>query len=243
MAQVKATLSGHVAVVTGCAKGVAQAIAIALAKRGAVVAGHYYKSKMAADETREELKALSPTSDMFKANLRNHDEVRQMIVKIVHDYGRIDVLVNSVGNFIYKPFDEVSVDEFNDVIETNLTSTFVCSRLVLPVMKEQGGGKIINFGCVGADRLVIRGLTTPYYIAKTGVVMLTKIMAQTYAPFGITVNSISPGVLETSIAKPEMPSGRYAQFDDIINAIDFLLLPTSGYVNGANIEVAGGWTP
>ena len=110
-------------------------------------------------------------------------------------------------------------------------------------MKKKKWGRIINFGCVAADSLTVRKNTTPYYIAKTGVIMLTKVLAYEYAKFAITVNSVSPGILKTSVAKPPTPSGGYAQFEDIENAINFILSPASGYLNGANIEVAGGWRP
>ena len=110
-------------------------------------------------------------------------------------------------------------------------------------MKKKKWGRIINFGCAAADSITIRERTTPYYIAKTGVIMLTKVLAYEYAHYGITVNSVSPGILKTSITKPPTPSGKYAQFEDILNAVNFLLKTESNYINGANIEIAGGWRP
>ena len=110
-------------------------------------------------------------------------------------------------------------------------------------MKKKGWGRIINFGCVAGDSITVRKNTTPYYIAKTGIIMLTKTFAYEYAKYNITVNSVSPGILKTSIVKARTPKGRYADFPDIINAINFLLKEESDYVNGANIEVAGGWRP
>lgn len=110
-------------------------------------------------------------------------------------------------------------------------------------MQKKKWGRIINFGCVGADNLTIREKTTPYYIAKSGVIMLTKVLAYEYAKYGITINSISPGILQTSVAKPKTPTGKFAEFEDIINAVNFLLKDDSSYINGANLEVAGGWRP
>lgn len=229
--------------ITGSARGLGRALALKFAEQGTVVIGHDRSSKKEADELLEELKKFNPKCGMFQANLRSPEETGEMMEKIHQGYGHIDILINNIGNFIYKPFDATTFEEFADVIESNLYSTFLCSKLVLEKMKERRSGVIINLGCAGADRIVIRELTTPYYIAKTGVLMLTKILAHTYAPYGIRVNSVSPGILETSVAKLDVPAGRYATFDDIFNAMSFLLSSDASYINGANIEVAGAWTP
>ncbi|MBU6389522.1 SDR family oxidoreductase [Patescibacteria group bacterium] len=238
------SLRDQVVVITGCAKGLGRATALALAEEGAVIAGHFHTSRKEAAELLIRLRERNPRSSMRQADLRDESATRHLFEEIFKEYGRVDVLINNVGNFIYTPFPQTELRQFADVIETNLYTTFLCSNLVLERMKAQGGGRIINFGCAGADRQIIREKTTPYYIAKTGVIMLTKITARSYAEHGIRVNAISPGVLESSVAEPlSMPSGRRADFNDILNAIRFLLDPRSEYVNGANIEVAGGWTP
>lgn len=226
---------------TGAAQGLGRALAFFFAQHGAKVALHYHTSQAEAEEIQKELGEACRT---YQANLRNQQEIDGLFAAIYQDFQRVDVLINTVGNFIYKPFDEVSVEDFADVMETNLAATFACSKAVLPGMQQQGSGQIINFGCAGADRMAIKELTTPYYIAKTGVIMLTKITARTYADQGIRVNCISPGVLETSIASvPNLPAGRKASFDDIANAVHFLLSPEAAYCNGSNLEVAGGWIP
>jgi NAD(P)-dependent dehydrogenase (short-subunit alcohol dehydrogenase family) len=229
--------------ITGSTKGLGRALAVKFAERGATVIEHYYTSKNEAEEFLQELKKFNSKCGMFQANLRSPGQTTKMMEKIHEEYGHIDILINNVGNFIYKQFDKVTFEEFADVIETNLYSSFLCGKLVIEKMKERKSGHIINIGCAGADRIIIRELTTPYYIAKTGVLMLTKILAHAYAPYGIRVNAVSPGILETSVAKLEVPAGRLATFDDIFNAISFLLSPQSEYINGANIEVAGAWLP
>ena len=237
-------MDGKVIIITGCARGLGHHLALAMGKQGSTIVGHYHKSKKAAISLGETLRTMNPKSRMFQANLRNEQETRTMFKKIISTYKRIDVLINLVGNFSYKPFEKVTLEDWNDVIETNMTSAFHTSKLVIGQMKRQKSGIIINFGCAGADRMTIREMTTPYYIAKTAVLQLTKIIAKTYAPYGIRVNAISPGILKTSIAKVDnIPSGRYADFDDIANAVQFILSPSSEYLNGANIEVAGGWIP
>ncbi len=233
-----------VVVITGAAKGLARHLAVALALQGAIIVAHYHTSEEDAETLRAELQVMNPRSCIVRANLRADIEVRRMFQDIISTYKRVDVLINAVGNFTYKPYQEVTLEDYDDVMDTNPRSTFLCSSLVIDQMKSQQGGTIINVGCAGADRMTVRELTTPYYIAKTAVLQLTKIMARTYAPFGIRVNAISPGILESSIAKVDnVPAGRYATFDDIFNAINFILSPSSSYVNGANIEVAGGWIP
>ncbi|MBI2611439.1 SDR family oxidoreductase, partial [Candidatus Gottesmanbacteria bacterium] len=125
-------------------------------------------------------------------------------------------------------------------------STFLCSQKVLPYMKKKRWGRIINFGCAAADAITIRKNTTPYYIAKTAVIMLTKVLAYEYAKYGITINSISPGIMPTSVTKPKSQfaqSTQLVQFSDITHAINLLLKEDSSAINGANIEISGGWRP
>lgn len=236
------TLKGKIALVTGSAKNLGKSIAIDLAKQGAKVAIHYHNSKKEAFDTLAEVKKYSQ-GIIIKTDVTNPKDISSMVQTIELKLGTIDILVNLVGNFIFEPITTTTFAKFQDVIESNLYSTFLLCKQVLPNMVKKKWGRIINFGCAGAESITIREKTTPYYIAKTGVIMLTKLLATEYAKFGITVNSISPGILETSVAKPPTPSGKFTQFKDIINITNFLLKDESSYINGANIEVAGGWRP
>lgn len=235
-------LKGKIALVTGSAKNLGRAIAIDLAKQGAKVVVHYRQSKKEVQTTLREVKKHS-SGILISANLTNQSNVSNMFETIEKQLGSVDILINLVGNFIFEPITTTSFDTFKDVIESNLYSAFLCCKGALPGMVKRNWGRIINFGCVGAESLTVREKTTPYYIAKTGVIMLTKVLAYEYAKYGITANSISPGILETSIAKPKTPTGKFAQFEDITNAINFLLKEESSYINGANLEVSGGWKP
>lgn len=237
-----AHLSGRTALVTGSAKNLGSAIATALAKQGTKVAVHYLNSKKEAQKTLVEVKRYSD-GVLAQADLTKEPQVSKMIQTVKKQLGPVDILVNNVGNFIYETIDQTSFSKFRNVIESNLYSAFLCCRQVLPDMKKKKWGRIINFGNAGAENPQIREKTTPYFIAKTGVIMLTKVLAYQYTPYGITVNSISPGILETSQVKLKTPAGRYAQFEDIINAVNFLLKNKSSYISGANIEVSGGWRP
>lgn len=235
-------LKGKIALVTGSAKNLGRSIAIDLAKQGANVAIHYQTSEKEAKQTLKEVQKYS-TGMTVRANIIDQQEVVTMFRNIRTKMGEIDILINLVGNFIFKPITSTTFEKFRDVIESNLYSAFLCSKAVFPNMKKQRWGRIINFCSAGTESLTIRKNTTPYYIAKTGVLMLTKVMAYEYAKYGITINSISPGILETSITKPKTPTGKYAQFTDILNVINFIIKVESSYINGANIEVAGGWRP
>ncbi|OGG14831.1 hypothetical protein A2773_07055 [Candidatus Gottesmanbacteria bacterium RIFCSPHIGHO2_01_FULL_39_10] len=233
-------LKGKTALVTGSAKNLGRAIVIDLAKQGAKIAIHYQSSEKEAKDTLKEIQKYSK-GIVIKANLTHPKDISSIYQTIHNKLGNVDILINLVGNFIYEPITTTSFEKFRDVIESNLYSTFLCSQEALPSMQKKKWGRIINFGCVGAESITIREKTTPYYIAKTGVIMLTKVLAYEYAKYGITINSISPGILETSIAKPPTPSGRFVQFTDITNAINFLLKEESSYINSSNIEVSGGW--
>ena len=236
-------LSGKVAVITGANKGLGKAVALEFAKRGAIVILNYRKSKKAAESSLKEVRKHSPKSILVKADVTKEKEAGKMFNTIYKKFGRIDILMNNVGNFVYRNFIETTNAEFRDVLDSNIYGTLYCSRAALEIMRQQKSGNIINVGCASCDRIVIRKKTTPYYLAKTGVYMLTKLMAMGEAKYGVRVNMVSPGILETSITKEKVPAGRYATFQDIINAILFLLDEKSTYINGANIEVAGGWVP
>lgn len=232
--------NNKIALITGSSKNLGRAIALNLAQQGAKVVIHYHHSEKEAQKTLAEVKKYSG-GIIVCADVTNPNEVSAMMRTIQQQLGSIDILINLVGNFIFEPITITKFEKFRDVIESNLYSAFLCCKEALPAMTKKKWGRIINFGCVAAENITIREKTTPYYIAKTGVIMLTKVLAYEYARYGITINSISPGILETSIAKPSTPTGRNASFKDIINAINFLLKEESNYINGANIEVAGGW--
>ncbi|OGD87864.1 hypothetical protein A2870_01260 [Candidatus Curtissbacteria bacterium RIFCSPHIGHO2_01_FULL_41_11] len=234
----------QVAVVTGSAKGLGRAIALALADEGFTVVVHYLSSKQEAEKVLVEVQRKSPNSILVRADLKIEEDVKKMFAEVIKKLGRVDLLVNNVGNFLYKKFAETTSDEFKDLVESNLYATFFASRQALVTMRKQRSGNIINIGTVGAGRITITERSTPYFLAKTGVYTITKIMAWEEAKAGIRVNMISPASLETDIFKAtDFPMGRSAKYEDVISALKFLVSAEAQYVNGANIEVAGAFIP
>jgi len=233
-----------VAVVTGAAKGLGADICRALVEAGYTAVVGYNNSKEEAEALVEELKKVSPESFAISADMTSEPAVLEMIKEVDQELGRIDLLVNNVGNFVFKPFAHTSNAEFRDMIESNLYSTLYASRAVLPMMRKQKSGNIINIGSVGCERLILRENVVPYYLAKNGVYTLTKALAFDEAKSGVRINIVSPASMATDIFKPEdFPTGRPASHEDVTKAIMFLISPDNSYINGANIEVAGGFVP
>lgn len=233
-----------VAVVTGSAKGLGAACALALADHNFTLVVHYNKSRQAADRILTQIKKKAADSIIVCGDLRNENDVEKIFGQIFGKLGRVDLLVNNVGNFVYKNFGQTSNREFKDLVESNLYSTLFASRAVLPYMRKLKGGSIVNIGAVGAERIQILEKSTPYFLVKTGVYALTKIMAHEEARNGIRINMISPGSLGTDIFKAkEFPMGRAASYEDVIRVLLFLISDQAYYINGANIEVAGGFIP
>jgi NAD(P)-dependent dehydrogenase (short-subunit alcohol dehydrogenase family) len=236
-------LSQKVALVTGSSKRIGKAIAIALAKEGADVVVHYNNSKKEAEAVKKEIEKFGRKSITIKADLTNPKEVKSMFESIIKRFKRIDILVNNVGNFIFKDLDDYTIEEWHYLLDTTLNSTYHCCKFALKYMRKQKRGNIINLADSLADRIAASPKLTPYMIGKTGVLILTQTLAVAEAKNGINVNAVSPGVMENSITKPEdpVPKGRYGKDEDITNAILFLLDKKSDYITGANIKVNGAW--
>lgn len=232
-----------VALVTGAAKGIGQAIALALAGAGFDVAVHYRSSHAEAQATAQEITAKGVRAATFQADVTQADEAEQLILQVHSTLGGPNVLVNNVGNYFQGPLDDLDVDTWQEMFASNLHCTFYLCRAAVPLMKRAGGGRIINLGFTGAELLKARPSIVAYSIAKTGVILYSKALAKTYAGDHITVNVLSPGIMENSVAQPVegVPMGRVGTLGELAAAALYLVSDEARYVTGVTLEVAGGW--
>ncbi len=245
-----------VVIVTGAGSGNGRSIALKFMEEGAKV--------VVADisvEGAQATIALAPEGSdavAVKADVTNVSDVRRMIEAAIEAFGGLDILVNNAGIVAFTPFLELSEEEWDKVHDVNLKGPFLCSQAAAKAMIESGTkGRIINITSVEAHRIVSSsGHCQPHYnSSKGGLHLLTKAVALELAPYGITVNAVAPGVVETpftakGLENPDVrswvldrvPVGRIAKPDDIANAVLFLALPESEYITGSTVFVDGGWT-
>lgn len=236
--------AGRTALVTGSARGLGRAFALALAEAGADVAVHYNTSEAAAEATAEAVREHGVAAVGVAADITDPDAVDGLFEQVEADLGRVDVLVNNVGDFAPEHWADIDLDTWNRVFDTNLTGTMLCSKRALPPMRDVGWGRIVNVGYAAADRAAVSPKNFPYFVAKTGIVMFTRMLAADTQHDGITVNCVSPYVVETSDAFPDdAPRGRWASTDDVVQAMLFFVDEGSSYISGENVEVDGGWLP
>jgi 2-deoxy-D-gluconate 3-dehydrogenase len=245
-------LTGRVAVVTGGNGGIGLGMARGLASAGAavVVAGRNRDKSRAAVQ---ELTKLGAKAAAIEADVADEAQVNALIEGSLDRFGRVDILVNNAGMNIRKPAQSLSRAEWSQVLDTNLTSAFMASRAVHPVMKRQGGGKIINIGSMmsifGAD------FAPAYAASKGGIVQLTKATAAGWARDNIQVNAVLPGWIDTELTQSarrqvaglhdrvlaRTPAGRWGVPDDLAGIAVFLGGPASDFVTGTAIPVDGGY--
>ncbi len=230
------------AFITGAARGIGAAIARHLAAQKFSLVLHYHSSKEAIQEQQAYCENLGARVFLVQGDLTNFEQVERICLEAEEAFGGIDLLVNNVGNYIRKPLLEMSPEEWRDQIESNLYTSYYTCRQIIPKMETRGYGHVVNIGYAGAQQLSYNRKTIPYAIAKTGVYMLTRSLAACVAAQGVRVNCLGMGVMENSVRKPkELPSNRCGSYSDICNALDFLIDPKSGYINGAQLDISGGW--
>lgn len=236
----------RVALITGSAKGLGKAFAQHLGSLGCNIAVHYRNSQKEALELVDWLKDRGVQGEAFQADLTSEQSIKSLAQNAVQTFGKIDFLINNVGAFTSKPLLSIPSEEFRHILETNILGTFLLSREIIPLMRKEKFGRIINIGQASAERIQAYQTETPYYISKTGVLILTKSMAHMEAANGITCNMISPGVMVNNTyfapgLTEKIPMGRFAEFKDFLGALDFLLSRQADYITGTAIDVAGGY--
>ncbi|ELZ30082.1 hypothetical protein C474_11990 [Halogeometricum pallidum JCM 14848] len=238
-------LDGRVALVTGSSSGIGRAIALRAAASGASVAIHYHTSEEAAAEAAVEARELgAPAATTVRGDVTDPDDVDAVFDAAEAELGTVDLLVNNVGDFAPTHWEEIEFETWRRVMETNFYGTVLCSKRALPGMREQSWGRIVNIGYAGSEKALVAPKNFPYFVAKTGVLMFTRMLAADTQDDGVTVNAVSPYVVETSDEFPEdAPRGRWAGVDDVAHAVSFFWDEGSEYLSGENVEVDGGWLP
>ncbi|MBW1769514.1 MAG: SDR family oxidoreductase [Deltaproteobacteria bacterium] len=225
-----------IALVTGSSRGLGKDIALLLAQTVAGVVIHYRNEKHAAENTVGAIHKIGKKSAAFYADLTKEVEVEGLFNQAESLYGRIDILVNNVGPIIVKPWDKVTTLEWEDTLHSNLFSALFCMKFALPGMRKRQWGRIINLGYSRVEQLSAFPTITPYAVAKSGLLILTRTVAASEASAGITVNMVSPGLIEGGIMPKasDIPCGRLGKFEDVTQAVLYLVSPQ-------DLVVAGGW--
>jgi 3-oxoacyl-[acyl-carrier protein] reductase len=240
-------LKNKVAIVTGASRGIGRAIAFSLATEGASVVVNYASSGNAADEVVKEIMAAGGSAFALGADVSKSEEVDNLIAETINKYGRIDVLVNNAGITRDTLLLRMKLEDWQAVIDLNLTGVFLCTRAVSKIMLKQKSGRIINIASV-AGQMGNPGQTN-YSAAKAGVIGMTKTVAKELASRGITVNAVAPGFIETDMTqdlKAEeilkfIPLARYGKPEEIAGMVRFLASDeAAAYITGQVFNVDGG---
>jgi len=236
-------LEGRVALVTGAAKRIGRSIALRLAADGADVAINYMTSQTEAEELAREIEAMGRRALAVEGDVAQRKDVENIFATIEVEFRRLDILVNNAGMFFAAKFEELTEEQWDRILDTNLKSQFLCAQSAAPVMKRQGRGHIINISSLGG--LLAWPAYTHYCVSKAGVIMLTRCLARALGP-EILVNSVAPGTIQFPGEAPDedyiqrVPLHRVGTGDDIAGAVAYFA--TSDFVTGQILAVDGGRT-
>ncbi|MEK6986906.1 MAG: SDR family NAD(P)-dependent oxidoreductase [Candidatus Thermoplasmatota archaeon] len=243
-------LRGRSALVTGGSRRMGKVIALALAEAGADVAITY---RTRAAEARKVVKAIQDQghrSFSVRADLTRPGDARKVVETAAGEFGRLDILVNNVGEWVVRSVEETDLTTWRRVVDSNLTATYVCSRTAVRYMRRNRWGRIVNLGAAGAYRAHGSAKMSAFYAAKAGIVAFSKSLAREVGKDGITVNVVSPGVIEdpelTAEAARRLKGkdtavGRPGTGSDVAAAVLFLVSEEAAFVTGDVIGVTGGW--
>jgi NAD(P)-dependent dehydrogenase (short-subunit alcohol dehydrogenase family) len=239
----------QVAVITGGARGIGAAVAEAFLRQGARVA----LLDLNGEECEKYARALDPDGNKiaaYRADVTDEVQIQAVVGQIMERFGRIDILLNNAGILHHVPLEEKTVADFERIVRVNLTGAFILCKTVVPVMKKQGRGKIVNMASLGG-RTGRPGVAVDYGASKAGIIGLTQTLAKELGPSGIYVNAIAPGPILTELTKQVPPEvfakwnvGRAVNKDglpeDIANAVLFLASGMSDWITGITLDVNGG---
>jgi len=247
-------LTGKVAILTGARRGIGRGIALALAEAGADVV----VSDISLEDCQKvvgEIEALGKKGLAVECDVTQKTAVDEMVRKTVEEFRKLDILVNNAGIAPFKPFLELTEEDWDKVLDINLKGYFLCTQAAVREMVKQDSGKIVNIASVAMGQMGIGFPNLAHYCAsKGGIAALTEELCLELTPKGINVNAIAPGVIETPMSEPvlsdpkvkegllaRIPKGRVGQPEDIAHAVVFLSSDEADYVSGAVLVVDGGW--
>ena len=242
------SLNGKVSIVTGAARGLGQAIALELARKGSemVVCDVNLEVKKVA----EEIGAAGRRAIAMKVDVTKAPEVTQMVDRAIKEFGRIDILINNAGICQVVTIEQMTEQDWDRVMAVNVKGVFLCSKAVMGTMKRQRSGRIVNMGSIAGK---LGGIVTGanYSVSKAGVICFTKALAREMAPYGVTVNAVAPGVIETDMTHGitggdfsnylrTIPLGTIGSARDVAYAVAFLVSDEARYITGEILDVNGG---
>jgi acetoacetyl-CoA reductase len=242
------SLKDKVAIVTGSSRGLGRAIARDFAEHGAKVALNYYQSREPAEELAKEIRANGGECIVVQAGVAHPDECQALIEAAVKEFGGLDILVNNAGVNRDRTIRRMTVEEWREVLATDLDSVFYCTYAAVPHMIERGGGRIVNMASI-VGQMGNLGQSN-YAAAKAGIIGFSKSAAQELARFNITVNALCPGFIETDMVTnladdvkaaliAKIPLGRFGKPEEVAQITRFLCTD-GGYVTGAQVNINGG---
>jgi 3-oxoacyl-[acyl-carrier protein] reductase len=223
---------------------------VALGREGARVAVSYRTNRLGAQKAVDALRALGTQGWAAASDVTDPARAKELVEGVVRHFGRLDVLVNNVGDFEWKPVLESTVEEWQAILASNLLSVFYVSKYVLPAMRRQRWGRIVNLGAVGAERAFGQAKISAYSAAKAGMVAFSRSLALEEARYGITVNVVNPSIIDNKdlsleeaqrMADARFPVGRPATGQDVAEAVKFFASEEAAFTTGQVLNVSGGW--
>lgn len=237
-------LTGKKALVTGGSRGIGRGIALALAEAGCDVAVNYLSAREQANEVVEQIAAIGRKAIAVQADVSQEEEVRRLVAEVETYLGQIDILVNNAGINPITPLDQLGLEDWNHVVNANLTSAFLVTQAVIPGMRKRRWGRLIMLSSIAAQT---GGVIGPHYAAsKAGMLGLAHSYANLLVKEGITANAIAPALIATDMVlskeqlKPTLlPVGRFGSVEEVSQTA--VLLAGNGYITGQTININGGW--
>lgn len=244
-------LQGKIALVTGSGRGIGRAIALALAREGVDIAVNCRVNKASAEETAREIRALGRRATVIVTDITNETEVNNMVTQIVKEWGTIDILVNNAGVSFVALVEDMDKKDWDRILDIMAGGTFLCSKAVIPIMKKQRSGKIINISSVAGERTT-QNASANYVAAKAAILGFTRQLAYELGPYHINVNAVCPWTVVTPLSLSQVgreelerirqgiPMGDYPKPEDVADAVVFLASDRARLITGYSIRIDGG---